>query len=162
MKQATLLLLLCGLMPLARADRLPLPADAPPAFKTECSSCHLAFPPALMIADDWKRVMANLDKHYGDNADLDDKTRQAIERFLLQHAGKEGKVGAGGTAKPGEPPRITLTSRFKRKHHEVTPGDWAHEKVKRPSNCAACHTQAAEGSFREREIVMPDGRRWEK
>ena len=145
----------------AHADKLPIPADAPPAFKAECAGCHLAFPPALLVADDWKRVMAALEKHYGDNASLDEATRQAIEAFLVKNASTGKKVGAASTAKAGEPPRLTQTAWFKRKHHEVPQGDWAHAKVKSPSNCAACHTRAAESSFREREIVMPDGKKWE-
>jgi hypothetical protein len=156
------LLLIALLLPLAaHADKLRLPADAPPAFQAECASCHLAFPPQLMVADDWKRVMASLDKHYGDNAGLDERTRQAIEGFLVRNAGGT-KVGAGGTAsKDVEPPRLTKTAWFVRKHREVARADCTHAKVKTPANCASCHTQAAEGSYREREIVMPGGRRWE-
>ncbi len=143
----------------AYADKLQLPADAPPAFQAECASCHLAFPAQLMAADDWRRVMATLDKHYGDNASsLDEKTRRSLEDFLVRNAGKPSKVGAGGTA---ELPRLTASPWFKRKHHEVRKTDWAHAKVKAPANCAACHTKAAAGSYREREIVMPDGRKWE-
>jgi len=159
--------LLAALLPLslpfaAHADKLRLPADAPPAFQSECASCHLAFPPQLLAADDWKRVMATLDKHYGDNASLDEKTRVILENFLVRNAGKPEKVGAGGTAAAGgELPRLTATGWFKRKHHEVSRADWTHAKVKTPANCAACHTKAAEGSYREREIVMPNGKRWE-
>lgn len=145
----------------AYADKLSLPADVPPAFQAECASCHLAFPPQLMVADDWRRVMATLDKHYGDNASLDEKTRLALENFLVRNAGSPKKVGPGGTAGGAELPRITTSAWFKRKHHEVAKADWAHAKVKTPANCAACHTKAAEGSYREREIVMPDGRKWE-
>lgn len=156
----------------AYADKLRLPADAPPAFQAECASCHLAFPPQLLAAEDWKRVMANLDKHYGDNASLDEKTRRTLEDFLVRNAGKSSKVGAGGTAPAGsagnmatasstELPRLTTSPWFKRKHHKVSQADWRHAKVKSPANCAACHTKAAEGSYREREIVMPDGRKWE-
>jgi hypothetical protein len=140
----------------AHADNLRLPADAPPAFQAECASCHLAFPPQLLAAEDWKRVMASLDKHYGDNASLDAKTRAILEDFLVRNAGKPEKVGAGGTA-----PRLTSTPWFKRKHHEVPRADWTHAKVKTPANCAACHTKAAEGSYREREIIMPNGKKWE-
>lgn len=140
----------------AYADKMPALADAPPAFKAECASCHIAFPPSLLAADDWKRVMATLDKHYGDNASLDEKTRKAIEDFLVRNAGSTWKVGAGGTA-----PRLTETSWFKREHHEVAAADWRNAKVKSPANCAACHTRAAEGSYREREIVMPGGGRRE-
>ena len=143
------------------ADKLPLPANAPPAFQAECASCHLAFPPQLMVAEDWRRVMATLDKHYGDNASLDEKTRRVIEDFLVRNAGSERKVGAGRTAGGAELPRMTTSAWFKRKHHEVSKADWAHAKVKTPANCTACHTKAAEGSYREREIVMPNGRKWE-
>jgi len=149
------------LLPLsAYADKLSVPADAPPAFQAECASCHLAFPPQLLTADAWRRVMASLDKHYGDNAGLDDKTRRSIEDFLVRHAGSDKKVGAGGTA-VGDLPRLTATPWFKRKHHEVPRADWSHPKVKSPANCAACHTRAGEGSYREREIVMPNGKKWE-
>lgn len=150
----------------AHADKLPLPADAPPAFQAECASCHLAFPPQLMAAADWRRVMATLDRHYGDNATLDEKTHRAIEDFLVRHAGLARKVGAGGTANlQNDPPRLTASRWFTRKHHEVPRADWTHAQVKSPANCAACHTKAAAGSYREREIVMPvgkyAGKRWE-
>lgn len=147
----------------AHADKLRLPADAPPAFQAECAACHIAFPPQLMAAGDWRRVMATLDRHYGDNAGLDEKTRWVIEEFLVAYAGKSSKVGVGKTAGglPGDPPRLTAGPWFTRKHHEVPRADWTHAKVKSPANCAACHTKATEGSYREREIAMPDGRRWE-
>jgi cytochrome c553 len=145
----------------AQADKLRLPTDAPPAFQVECASCHVAYPPQLLAADDWRRVMRSLDRHYGDNASLDAKTRQVIEDFLVRQAGRAGKVGSGDTATTAELPRLTTTAWFKRKHHEVPRADWSHSKVKTPANCAACHTRATEGSYREREIVMPNGRKWE-
>ncbi|MDO9242772.1 MAG: cytochrome C [Rhodocyclaceae bacterium] len=161
MKKALLLILLFPFAATsAIADKLRLPADAPPAFQAECGSCHAAFPPQLMIADDWRRVMRSLDKHYGDNASLDEKTRLILEDFHVRNAGNARKVGAGRTARAGEPPRLTQTDWFQREHRKVSAADWKDAKVKTPANCAACHTQAAEGSYREREIVMPDGRRW--
>lgn len=154
------LLFMAAFLPfVAHADKLRLPADAPPAFQAECASCHVAFPPQLMAAPDWQRVMGTLDKHYGDNASLDEQTRQAIEDFLVRNAGS-AKLGAGKAA-AGEPPRLTATAWFVRKHHEVPRADWTHAKVKSPANCTACHTKAAQGSYREREIVMPDGKKWE-
>jgi hypothetical protein len=139
-----------------------LPANSAPAYEAECGGCHIAFPPQLLAADDWKRVMSRLDKHYGDNASLDAQTRRTIEDVLVKHAGNSRQTGVGGmAAKNGELPRLTATPWFKRKHHEVSRADWSHPKVKSPSNCAACHSRAAQGSYREREIVMPGGRRWE-
>ncbi len=158
------LLLLVMLFPLsALADKLRLPADMPPVYQTECGSCHLAFPPGLLTADDWRQVMQRLDRHYGDNASLDENTRRVIEDFLVRHAGSRWswKYGAGGTARKDEPPRLTASAWFQRKHREVSAADWRHPKVGSPANCAACHTRAEQGSYREREIVMPSGRRWE-
>ncbi|WP_126446051.1 diheme cytochrome c [Sulfuricystis multivorans] len=154
-------IVLVSLSATALADKHGLPADAPPAYQAECASCHVAYPPRLLTADDWRRVMASLDKHYGDNASLDEPTRRAIEGFLIRNAGSPSKVGARKTASASALPRLTATPWFERKHREVSRRDWAHPKVKTPANCAACHTQAAQGSYREREIVMPSGRRWE-
>jgi len=146
----------------ARADNLALPADAPPAFQAECGSCHLAFPPQLLGAVEWRQVMARLDKHYGDNASLDAPTQHVIEDFMVGHAGAPGKVGIGGTASAATPPRLTATPWFMHKHRKVSQATWSHEKVKSPANCAGCHTRAAEGSYREREISLPGRMFWER
>lgn len=167
MKTLTMLsaLLACSLQTLpvaAMADDLRLPVNAPPAYQAECGSCHIAFPPRLLGAEDWKQVMAGLDRHYGDNASLDTPVRKTIETFLVSHAAPWGKAGSGGVPhKTGELPRLTATPWFTREHREVPRAAWSHAKVKTASNCGACHTRAEQGSFREREIVLPDGRRWE-
>lgn len=156
MKNTLLIALLSLTTTTAMADDLRPLRNAPPAFQAECASCHIAFPPQLLGADDWRRVMRSLDKHYGDNASLDPKTSQILEDFLSRNAGRSG---IGRTANPNELPRITQSTWFQREHREVGAADWKHAKVKTPANCAACHTQAATGSYREREIVMPNGRR---
>ncbi|MEW5787489.1 MAG: cytochrome C [Pseudomonadota bacterium] len=157
MKTPILLLTSLFLTTSVQADRLTDPGKAPPAYKAECASCHVAFPASLLSAGDWRQVMGRLDKHYGDDASLDDKTRQAIEAYLVSHAGSV----KGTPAEPGGLPRLTASTWFTRTHHEVSRADWRHAKVKSPANCGACHTRAAEGSYREREIVMPSGRPWE-
>jgi hypothetical protein len=147
---------LCAAVPV-RADRLPMPADAPPAYQTECGSCHLAFPPALLAAADWRQVMASLDRHYGDNAALDAPTRRTIEGFLVRHAGSGRRTE--GAAAAGVAPRLTSTGWFRGKHGEVPVAVWKDQRVGSAANCAACHTRAEAGSYREREIRMPGGHR---
>lgn len=158
--KAPLFAVLLSLPLAAGADKLVIPATAPPAFQAECGACHLAFPPALLDAPGWRAVMGQLDQHYGDNASLDEPTRRAIQDFLVRHAGGD-KVRAPAT-RSGEPPRLTATPWFNRKHHEVPAADWRDAKVNGPANCGACHTRATDGSYREREIVMPNGRPWEE
>ena len=135
----------------ARADRLPVPADAPASFQTECGGCHMAFPPALLTAPDWKRVMARLDKHYGDNASLDEKTRRELEDFLVRNASSRSRM-----AGEGDPPRLTASAWFRREHRKVPESIWRDARVKSVSNCTACHSRAEQGSYRGREIALPE------
>lgn len=155
----TLAALLCLAALPALADRHhdPMPVDTPPVYKAECGSCHLAFPPGFLVADDWKRVMAKLDKHYGDNASLDEPLRRQIEDYLVNNAGSVRRLGDA----PGDPPRFTDSRGFQRRHHEVPASLWQDKRVGSAANCGACHTRAEQGSFREREIRLPGGRRWE-
>jgi hypothetical protein len=151
----TSIALLLGLVSSAAlADHMPIPTNAPPAFKAECGSCHLPFSPALLTAPDWRKVMASLDKHYGDNASLDDTTRKQIENFLVSNGGSERRLTGAG-----DPPRLTATTWFKREHDEVPSTIWRDPRIKSASNCSACHSRADQGSFREREIVIPGGGR---
>lgn len=144
----------------AQADNLSIPAADARLYGAECGSCHIAFPPQLLTVADWRIVMAQLDRHYGDNASLDAVTRTKTLAILEKYAGS-AKHSSHPTQAAGALPRISTTAWFKRKHHEVSPASWAHPKVKSAANCGACHTRAGKGSYREREIIMPDGRRWD-
>jgi hypothetical protein len=53
----------------------------------------------------------------------------------------------------GDPPRLTGRAWFRREHRKVPEAAWRDARVKSAANCAACHTRAEEGSFREREIL---------
>lgn len=151
MKRLLIALALAGAAAPALADRLPLPADTPAAYKSECGSCHLAYPPALLAAPDWGRLMAGLDKHFGSDASLDARTRQEIADFLARHGGEASRLGAAG-----DPPRISRTARFQRKHHEVPLSLWRDPRVKSPANCEGCHRGAAQGRFSEHDMVLPE------
>jgi len=153
MKRLALTLLLATALP-ALADRMPLPANTPASFKDECGSCHLAFPPALLSAGDWQRTMAGLKDHFGTEATLGTKAEQEIAAFLQRNAGNAGKLGAGG-----EPPRITRSERFIRKHREVAPKYWTDPLIKSAANCEACHAGAAQGRFSEHDIAIRELRR---
>lgn len=148
MKKIALTLLLGIAMP-AFADRMPLPANTPASFKNECSSCHLAYPPALLTAPDWQRTMAGLKDHFGTDASVDATAHAEIAAFLERNAGNKPKAGGAG-----EPPRITQTDRFVRKHREVPAKYWKDPRIKSAANCEACHSNATRGSYSEHEISI--------
>lgn len=150
MKKLIPALLLTVTLP-ALADRLPLPADTPASYRAECGSCHLPYPPALLGANDWRRLISGLETHFGSDASLGDAERQAIAAFLVRHAGSPSHLGDAGN-----PPRITQTARFVRKHREVPARFWREPRVKSAANCEACHRGAANGHFGEHDIAIPE------
>lgn len=120
------------------------------ALKEECGSCHIVYPPNMLGAESWRELMAHLNKHFGTDASLDNVTQRELSALLQNQA---GDYSAGRSGRPAL--RISETAWFEREHDEVSPRTWRNPKVKSPSNCAACHTQAAQGRFNEREIRMP-------
>jgi hypothetical protein len=155
-----LLTLLLGLALPALADRMPLPANTPASYKAECTSCHMAFQPALLTAADWRKTMNGLKDHFGTDATTTESTagprvdmpkQQEITSFLERNAGNASKLGSAG-----EPPRITQTARFIRKHREISANYWKDPRIKSAANCEACHRGAAEGNYSERDILIPE------
>lgn len=141
-----------GLASAAWADREHgLAAPMLKAYEQECAACHMAYPPGLLPAPSWQRLMNGLDKHFGVNASLDEATLKTLSSYLLAHAGRGGQASA--------PPqdRITQSSWFVRKHREFSAQDWANPRIKSAANCAACHTGAAQGDFDEDRVRIPSG-----
>lgn len=138
---------------LAHADsgRL-LPRDMPAAYTQECASCHTAYPPGMLPARSWQRIMSGLDRHYGTDASLDNATVQQLNTWLQANAGTYKRVA-------GEPPqdRITRSAWFERKHREIEPAVWKHASVKSAANCAACHTGADQGDYDDDSLQFPAG-----
>lgn len=148
----TLLALLASLslVSLAQAGGNGRTVPLLPLYQQECASCHVAYPPTLMPAASWSRLLNNLSKHFGTDASLDPAASRDIANWVKAHAGTYKRVSE-------EPPedRITRTVWFDRKHREVAPATWKLPSVKSPANCAACHTQADSGDFDERHIRTP-------
>ena len=135
----------------ARADGHVYPLTSEP-YKAECgASCHVAYPPQLLPAASWRKLMAGLDKHFGSDASLDAKTAREIGDYLDAAAGTKKKVSADGA-----PLRISETQWFRHEHGEELPASvWSNPKVKSPANCEACHTRAAQGDYSERSLRVP-------
>lgn len=151
-------------------DRRRGPDVAPvslPLYQQECGSCHFAYPPGLLPARSWAQLMAGLADHFGDNAELADVDRQAIEEYLLAHAADRApeyraqKIAR--SLRPEETPlRITEVAYIVHKHREIPAAlITGKPEVGSLSNCNACHRRAASGSFREREIDIPGYGQWD-
>lgn len=130
------------------------PAQALPMYGQECAACHVAYPPALLPADSWARIMGGLSQHYGVDASLDAAQVQTIGQWLQLQAGTYKKVRS-------QPPqdRITRSDWFVREHRQVAPKVWRLASVQSPAQCSSCHTQAEQGRFGERGLQPPEGMR---
>jgi Dihaem cytochrome c len=130
----------------AGAARVPLL----PAYQQECGACHLAYPPGLLPAPSWQRLMGGLGQHFGTDATLDAASARQIGAWLQAHAGTGRRVSA---APPED--RITRSPWFVRKHDEVSAATWKRASIQSPANCAACHRGAEQGDFDEDRVRIP-------
>lgn len=128
--------------------------SAPPvtnaAYLAECGSCHLAYPPQLLAAPAWQRIVRGLDRHFGVDASVDAPTAKTIGAFLDANAQREGSKRFDPAAN-----RITETRWFRHEHGEIAPAVWQRATVRTPTNCGACHPQAGRGRFSDRDVRIP-------
>lgn len=137
-------------------------------YQEECGSCHMAYPPGLLPGRSWEKMMASLDEHFGENAELDAATVSELSQFLLEHSAdaspnyrRSRKVMRELTTE-NVPLRITQLDFFKHEHREIPNRLIAdNPKVASLSNCNACHRNAERGSFREAEIAIPGYGQWD-
>ncbi|MFY9142480.1 diheme cytochrome c [Sulfuricurvum sp.] len=127
-------------------------------YTKECGSCHFAYQPEFLPKRSWDKTMNTLENHFGTNATLDPADHKTIQGYLSTHAAKYDRMtGMGGEIAM----RISETPNFKREHREIPKKMVTQAEVKSFANCAACHTKAASGSYREREIRIPNYGSWE-
>lgn len=129
-----------------------MPADVPRAYTQECSSCHVAYPPGLLPAQSWNRIMNGLGHHYGTDASLDPAIVHQLSVWLQDNAGTYKRVVE---APPQD--RITRSAWFVRKHRGIDPAVWKAPSVKSAANCNACHEAAARGVYSEHRLRIPAG-----
>jgi hypothetical protein len=148
---ALLALLAAATVGAARADGdRRTAAPLLPQYRSECAACHVAYPPNLLPAPSWQRLMQDLPHHFGADASLDPATVGELTKWLTANAGTSRR---GREAPPQD--RITQSAWFQREHREVAAASWKLPAVKSPSNCAACHTTADQGNFNEHQVRIP-------
>jgi len=128
-------------------------------YTEECGACHLAYPPGLLTVKSWQGIMAGLEDHFGENAELDEETSTHIFQYLEQYAlapGQQTRIGKLIRNMPDNPPfRITELPAFISAHEEIA------ERMKVAklatgflSPCADCHRSAASSIF-DKELLHP-------
>lgn len=128
-----------------------LPAQSNAKWQQECSACHMAFPPGLLPAASWKKVMQGLNQHFGTDASLSPQDTAEITDFLVKNPSNRWTSNAA-------PLRVTQGEWFKSKHlnsGKIAPAVWQRPSVKSAANCMACHQGADKGIFDDHGIKIP-------
>lgn len=138
---------------------LPMPSSR--LYVEECGSCHTAYAPTYLPARAWRKLMLELDRHFGEDASLAKADRDLLLEQLEQLAGDGPRavqaIAYRNVRAASSAPllRVTEMPFFGYMHDEVPPSIWRRAKVGSRSNCIACHPRADEGRYFEREIVIP-------
>lgn len=139
-----------------------------PVYKEECGSCHMAYPAGLLPGRSWEKMMAGLEEHFGENAELDSATTAELTRFLVEHSAdaepqyRRSRHITRDLSSESLPLRITELAYFRHEHDEIPARlVTANPKVNSFSNCNACHRKAELGSFSERQIDIPGHGKWD-
>ena len=124
---------------------------ADPQVQTECSACHFAYQADFLPAHSWKKLMNNLDDHFGEDASLDDATATHIANFLIANAADTQKSRIGylmmhGVQQDAEPVRITEMPAWKF-WHENPRRIAFYPKRGSMGGCVECHRNANSGAY---------------
>lgn len=142
-------------------DEAIFPMPAGKTYVDECGSCHTAYAPGLLPARSWRKMMGELDRHFGEDASLTEPQLLEITKSLEMLAADGNHANMRmhriNSAIPGNsaPQRISETGYFKFMHDEVRPSIWKRKKIGSLANCIACHPRANEGQYSERDIRIP-------
>jgi nitrate/TMAO reductase-like tetraheme cytochrome c subunit len=142
--------LLASWVPMAIADKLLMPAKVLPAYKNECASCHMAYPPAMLSKPAWQRIMGSLEKHYGTDASVDAVTERQIGTWLQAEGGSYKRVEASSPAD-----RLSTTQWFEKKHRKIEKTVWTRKSINGKAQCQACHQGAEIGDFEDDRVRIP-------
>lgn len=136
-------------------------------YAEECGSCHFAYQPGWLPARSWQKMMGELDRHFAENAELDQESRDAITNYLVAEAAdmkpnRKSRKILRSIMDNDAPQRISTLRYIVSKHDEIPARLIAgNNKVGSAANCAACHTEASTGHFNEHGVKIPGHGPWE-
>jgi nitrate/TMAO reductase-like tetraheme cytochrome c subunit len=137
-----------------------IPAVDNKKWQAECSSCHMLYLPGLLPERSWTKMMNDLDNHFGENASLDEATKKEVTNFLVTNSADRANSRRGlkilsSIAANQAPLRISETSYFIRKHHEIQADVYKRKAIGSAANCISCHSGAEKGDFQEENVKIP-------
>ncbi len=131
---------------------------ANPTYAQECGDCHYAFHPSLLPAAAWRKLMAGLSDHFGEDASLDAETVKELTAYLTANAAEHWDTEAARNFRrldPKHPTSVTHSPYWRRRHAALPPEIFRSRAVGSKANCVACHKDAETGRFSDQKIALP-------
>ncbi len=131
-----------------------------PVFYNECGDCHKVYPPYMLPKRSWKKIMAGLDNHRGEEiteANITKSQQASILEFLTQNAAetsqREAAVKVMHSLGERRPKAITKTPYWRETHKDIPKSVYKQKKIKDKSNCIACHKDFEHGNLDDMNII---------
>lgn len=128
-------------------------------YKEQCGDCHFAYQPELLPSVSWKKILENLDDHFGEPVDIDDESRRVISDYLTSNGAEKSSseiaVKIMRSFGSRAPLRITDIKYIKDEHHEISADILNRESIGSLSNCSACHIAAENGNYDDDNVRIP-------
>jgi len=143
--------------PRSHLARTPVAVAGTP-YAANCTDCHAAYAPSLLPAKSWKKLMAGLGSHFGEDASLAPATVAKITAWLTAHsAGTVDTKPAHVFRKVSalDPTRITAAPFWQKTHARIPKKTFTTPPVYSAGNCSACHQDATTGWFYPGKIEIP-------
>jgi hypothetical protein len=130
---------------------VPIPAFTP--YNQQCNVCHFAYPPGMLPAGSWKKLMDAMPQHFTSQVMINIDTQEEISKWLQANAGTFALVAE-------EPPqnRITQSVWWTRRHlnnPKIAAAVLKKPAVGKGASCVACHSAAAQGEFSAKTVQVP-------
>jgi hypothetical protein len=131
-----------------------------PSYKENCGACHFSYQPELLPSGSWKKILVQLDDHFGQSFELDQENQKAVLGYLEANAAERSKSKRAAkimkSVGSSAPMRITDVPYIKDKHRKVSASVLNRPAVGSLSNCTACHRKAEEGNYDDDYVIIPE------
>jgi len=125
-----------------------------PSYQKECGSCHTAYQPEFLSKKAWDRVLADQNKHFGEELSIAPKKIEELRSFLYTRAqdvsgGKLARKMSANPAKDANSIKISDNGYFIKEHRGISKVALEKKGLKSFANCTACHKGADNGNYDE-------------
>ena len=131
-----------------------------PGYKEHCGACHFNYQPELLPSRSWKKILVQLEDHFGQSFELDQESQKAVLGYLEANAAERSTskraIKIVKSVGSGTPLRITEVPYIKEKHRKVSATVLNRPSIGSLSNCSACHRRAQEGDYDDDYVVIPE------